>query len=159
MAGVLVRKVHGWGRVDIDHRVTVSPWRNGFDTWALVPVLNLQGGNQWTSSNRALCKWMNQWEMCVKNHQLDVTTRQFYFLFLYSFEFRFGTAHHLLSEKDISNTFSRLKLPGTRLFTTQSEYAWFSGLHWDTPSVGNQCRNKKASISCCQPWCLAGFDL
>ena len=47
----------------------------------------------------------------------------------------------------LSHTFSRLKLPGTRLFTTQSEYAWFSGLHWDTLSVGNQCRNKKASIS------------
>lgn len=117
----------------------VSPWRNGFDTWTLMPVLNLQGGNQWTSSNCALCKWMNQWEMCVKNHQLDITwcndETVFFILFLYNFEFRFGTAHHLLSEKDISHTFSRLKLPGTRLFTTQSEYAWFSGLHWDTPSV------------------------
>ena len=156
MAGVLVRKVHGWGRVDIDHRVTMKK--------------RFRYMNFDASLEPAGWKPMDQLQSCpmqmnesVRNVRQEPSTwcndETVLFFILYNFEFRFGTAHHLLSEKDISHTFSRLKLPGTRLFTTQSEYAWFSGLHWDTPSVGNQCRNKKASISCCQPWCLAGFDL
>lgn len=77
----------------------VSPWRNGFDTWTLMPVLNLQGGNQWTSSNCALCKWMNQWEMCVKNHQLDITwcNDETVFLFYFYIILNSGLAQHITS--------------------------------------------------------------